>query len=63
MSKKKKERKTAERHWISEKPADFRDVLNSERKAGNVLHWGEVLSVSKGEEKLWIPSKLIVRFD
>lgn len=59
MSKKKKERKTAERHWISEN----RDVLNSEWKAGNVLQWGEVLSVSKGEEKLWIPSKLIIRFD
>ena len=38
----------------------FKDVLTSEWKPGHVLHWGRGFAfVSTGEEKLWIPSKLI----
>ena len=60
----------AERHWIVEKTAElsqpvyFRDVLTSEWKSGNVLHWGRgYIFISTGNEKLQIPSKLIkIRF-
>jgi hypothetical protein len=40
-------------------------VLTSGWKEGNRLHWGRgSVFVSLGEEKLWIPSKLIkIRFD
>ena len=55
-----------ERHWILEKSAElnqpiyFKDVLTSQWKPGDVLHWGRGFTlVSTGEEKLWIPSKLI----
>ena len=61
----------AERHWIMEKSAELnqlvyiKDVLTSQWKPGDVLHWGRGFAlVSTGEEKLWIPSKLIkVRFE
>ena len=61
----------AERHWILEKSAElnqpiyFKDVLTSQWKPGDVLHWGRGFAlVSTGEGKLWIPSKLIkVRFE
>ena len=56
----------SERHWIMEKtselnqPVYFEDVLTSQWKPGDVLHWGrDFVLVSRGEEKLWIPSKLI----
>ena len=56
----------AERHWIIEKsselnqPVYFKDVLTLQWKPGDVLHWGMGFAlVSTGEEKLWIPSKLI----
>ena len=56
----------AERHWIMEKstelnqPVYFKDVLTSQWKPRDVLHWGRgFVLVSTGEEKLWIPSKLI----
>ena len=56
----------AERHWIIEKTAElnqpiyFKDVLTSEWKPGYVLHWGRGFAfISAGEEKLWIPTKLI----
>ena len=56
----------AERHWIIEKsselnqPVYFKDVLTSQWKPGDVLHWGRGFAlVSTGEEKLWITSKLI----
>ena len=62
----KKGTKTAERHWIMEKtselnqPVYFKDVLTSQWKPGDVLRWGRgFVLVSTGEEKLWIPSKLI----
>ena len=56
-----------ERHWVVEKKTTelnqliyFKDVLTSEWKPGHVLHWGRNFSfISTGEEKLWIPSKLI----
>ena len=55
-----------ERHWIIEKstelnqPIYFKDVLTSQWKPGDVLRWGRGFAlVSTGEEKLWIPSKLI----
>ena len=46
-------------------PRYFRDVLTSEWKLENVLHWGRGYAfVSTGNEKLWIPSKLIkIEFD
>ena len=61
----------AEGHWIMEKtselnqPVYFKDVLTSQWKSGDVLRWGRGFAlVSTGEEKLWIPSKLIkVRFE
>lgn len=61
----------AERHWIVEKtaelnqPAYIKDILTSEWKMGNVLRWGRGFAyVSTGEEKLWVPSKLIkIRHD
>ena len=61
----------AERHWIMEKtselnqPVYFKDVLTSQWRPGDVLRWGRGFAlVSTGEEKLWIPSKLIkVRFE
>ncbi|KAL6037706.1 hypothetical protein STEG23_029167, partial [Scotinomys teguina] len=61
----------AERHWIIEKTAElnqpiyFKDVLTSEWKPGYVLRWGRGFAfISTGEDKLWIPSKLIkVRFE
>ena len=35
-------------------------MLTSQGKPGDVLCWGRVFAlVSTGEEKLWIPSKLI----
>ena len=35
-------------------------MLKSERKPGYVLHWGRGFAFdSAGEEKLWIPMKLI----
>ena len=38
----------------------FKDVLTSEWKPGHVLCWRRGFAfVSTGEEKLWIPSKLI----
>ncbi|KAL6065033.1 hypothetical protein STEG23_028902 [Scotinomys teguina] len=56
----------AERHWIIEKTAElnqpiyFKDVLTSEWKPGYVLRWGRGFAfISTGEDKLWIPSKLI----
>ena len=63
--------KAAERHWKIEKSAElnkpiyFKDVLTSQWKPGDVLHWGRGFAlVSTGEEKLWMPSKLIkVRFE
>ncbi|MGE9714896.1 DDE-type integrase/transposase/recombinase [Escherichia coli] len=55
-----------ERHWTMEKTAElnqpvyFKDVLTSTWKPGHVLRWGRGFAlVSTGEEKLWIPSKLI----
>ena len=43
----------------------FKDVLTSQWKAGDVLRWRRGFAfVSTGEEKLWIPSKLIkVQFE
>ena len=56
----------AESHWIMKKsaelnqPAYFKDVLTLQWMPGYVLHWGSGFAlVSTGEEKLWIPSKLI----
>ena len=56
----------AERHWIMEKSVELnqlvyiKDVLTSQWKPGDVLRWGRGFAlVSTGEEKLWIPSKLI----
>ena len=56
----------AERHWIIEKSSElnqlvhFKDVLTSQWKPGDMLLWERVFTfVSTGEEKLWIPSKLI----
>ena len=47
----------AERHWIMEKPSDlnqpayFKDVLTSQWKLGDVLHWGRgFVLVSKEKE-------------
>ena len=42
----------------------FKDVLTIEQTSDNVLHWGRAFAfVSTGNEKLWIPSKLIeIRF-
>ena len=41
-------------------PVYFKDVLTSQWKPGDVLCWGRGFAlVSTGEEKLWIPSKLI----
>ena len=39
-------------------PAYIKDILTSEWKMGNVLHWGYAY-VSTGKEKLWFASKLI----
>ncbi|CAO2640481.1 Gag-Pro-Pol polyprotein [Lemmus lemmus] len=60
----------AERYWIMEKSAElnqpvyFKDVLTSQWKP-DVLRWGRGFAlISTGEEKLWIPSKLIkIRFE
>ena len=56
----------AERHWIIEKtmelnqPIYFKGVLTSEWKPGYVSRWGRGFAfISAGEEKLWIPTKLI----
>ena len=45
-------------------PLYFKDVLTSEWKPERVLHWGRGFTfVSTGEEKLWIPSRLVkIRF-
>ena len=41
-------------------PVYFKDVLTSQWKPGDVLHWVKGFPlISTGEEKLWIPSKLI----
>ena len=52
--------------WIIEKSSElnqlvyFKDVLTSQWKPGDVLHWGRHFAlVSTEEEKLYIPSKLI----
>lgn len=67
-----KQRMTAaERHWIVggipelNLPTHFRDVLASKWKSNNVLHWEKGYAfISTGNEKLWIPSKLIkIEFD
>ena len=57
---------SSERHWTAEKtaklnqPVYFKDVLTSIWKPGHLLHWGRGFAlVSTGEEKLWIPSRLI----
>ena len=48
---------TAERHWIFEKSAElnqpiyFKDVLTSQWKPGDVLHWGRVLLLFPQEKK------------
>ena len=46
-------------------PVYMKDILTSEWKMGNVLHWGRGYAyLSTGKEKLWVPSKLIkIRFD
>ena len=46
-------------------PVYFKDVLTSQWKPGYVLRWGRGFAlVSTGEEKLWVPPKLIkVRFE
>ena len=56
----------AERHWIMEKSAELnqpvyiKDVLTSQWNPVDVLRWVRGFTlVSTGEEKLWIPSKLI----
>lgn len=56
----------AERHWTTEKtselnqPVYFKDVITSVWKQGYVLRWGRGYAfVSTGEEKVWVPSKLI----
>ena len=45
--------------------AYFKDVLTSQWDPGDVLCWGKDFALaSTGEEKLWIPSKLIkVQFE
>lgn len=61
----------AERHGIVKgtaelnQPRYFRDVLTLKWKSKNVLHWGRGYAfVSTGNERLWIPSRLIdTRFD
>ena len=46
----------AERHWIREKSSElnqlvyFKDVLISQWKPEDVLHWGRDVLVSKGEK-------------
>ena len=41
-------------------PVYIKDVLTSQWKPGDVLRWGRGFAlVSTGEEKFWIPSKLI----
>ena len=62
----KKDKQLTERHWTTEKTAELnqpvylKDVLTSVWKAGHVLRWGRGFAlVSTGEEKFWIPSKLI----
>lgn len=49
--------------WILERTEELDQlsrVKTSDCKAGNVLSWGRGFAfVSTGEEKLWIPSKLI----
>ena len=43
-----------------DQPVYFKDVLTSQWKPEDVLRWGRgLVLVSTGEEKLWIPSKLI----
>ena len=50
------DKKTSELNW----PVYFNNELTSEWKPGNVALCKRVLTlVSIGEEKLWIPSKLI----
>ena len=53
---------------ITEKSAElnqllyFKDVLTSEWKPERVLYWGRGFAfVSTGEEKLWIPSRLMIK--
>ena len=49
-------KKTAELN----QPVYFKDVLTSVWKPGHLLRWGRGFAlVSTGEDKLWIPSKLI----
>lgn len=55
-----------ERQWTTEKTTElnqsvfFKNVLISEQKPEYVLCWGRSLAfVSTGEEKIWVPSKLI----
>ena len=55
-----------ERHWVIEKTSElnqsvyFKDVLTSQWKPGVVSCWERSFAlVFTGEEKLWIPSKLI----
>ena len=57
---------TAERHWIIEQSSElnqpfyFKDVLTTQWKPGDMIHWERGFAlVSTEEEKLWIPSKLI----
>ena len=50
------QKKTAELNQL----VYIKDVLTSVWKPGHVLRWGRGFAlVSTGEEKLWIPSKLI----
>ena len=50
------EKKTTELN----QPVYFKDVLTSEWKSGDALHWESgVVLVSTRVDKLWIPSRLI----
>lgn len=53
----------AEIHWNLEWTLELDQsifVIASELETGNILHWGkEYVPVLRGNEKLWIPSKLI----
>jgi hypothetical protein len=46
-------------------PPYIKDILTSEWKMENLLHWGRGYAcISTGKEKLWVPSKLIkIRHD
>ena len=46
-------------------PVYIKDILTSEWKMENLLHWGRGYAcISTGKEKLWVPSKLIkIRHD